>query len=257
MWVTKMKQISKIFATALVIYLSSARIAQARTVTTISPPTGSGLGDVSCLEVLHAVETPVPNNDDTTSPSPNFIADFPNPISCNPITFKLNSPVDSVVFVEPSSGTTEYYITQTIVNDTIDHWKGVNLKIGFGINNDFATPDVILFPTGVALPTFDNTPAPTSSKFSQINLDGSFTINWSEGSVAPGESVSLSYSLDVPDDLFGLNLYDSFTIRQTPIPAIPELTSVPEPSSLGGLIAFGCLGFWRLKRNFFHRFRGS
>jgi len=238
-----MKQISKIFLTTLVISLGSTQIAQARTITSISPPTGPGLGDTACTQVQAIIDTPQPNNDDSATASPNQIADFPNPLSCSPISFKEIAPVDSVLQVEASEGTTEYYVKQTIVNNTDSPLEGFNFRIGFGTGDDFATPDVALFPTGVAIPTFDDTPAPTSSKFSEGILDGSFTINWSGGSIAPGESVDLTYSLDLPDDLSGLNLYDQFTIRQTPI-LQTVISPIPEPTTVLGLLTFAGLAGW-------------
>lgn len=239
-----MKQTSKILLSALVISLGYTQIAQARTITSISPPTGPGLGDSACPEVQAIIDTPQPNNDDSATASPNKITDFPNPISCTPISFKEIAPVDSLLEVEASQGTTEYYVTQTIVNNTDSPLEGLNFRIGFGTGDNFVTPDLALFPTGVAIPTFDDTPAPTSSKFSEGILDGSFTINWSGGSLAPGESVDLTYSLDVPDDLSGLNLYDQFTIRQTPI-LETVISPIPEPTTVLGLLTFAGLAGWR------------
>ena len=236
-----MKVISKTLITTLVISLSYAEASQARVITSISPPTGAGQGDVFCTQVQTPVDTPFPNNDNTIAPSPNEILNFPG-LSCTPKTFQVIAPIDTQLFLEPSGGTTEYFLSETVVNDTDSTWGGFNFSIGLGINDTFATPAAILLPRGSALPDFDSEgsssdPQPTSSEFTQLLQDGSFNLEWSGGSVAPGESVDFTFSLDVPDDLDGNNFYDSFTIRQVPVVGTDTTpASVPEPSSTLGLL---------------------
>lgn len=231
-----MKGINRTLVTTLAISLCFGGAAQARIITSISPPTGPGLGDVLCTQVQTPVNTPFPNNDNSIAPSPNQIRNFPG-LSCTPKTFQAIAPIDTQLFVEPSGGTTEYLFTETAVNDTNSTWNGFSFSIGFGVNDNFGPPELILVPPGFAIPDFDfngssSDPQPTSSNFTQLIQDGSFRLDWSGGSVAPGESVDFTFSVDIPDDLAGNNFSDSFTIRQVPIPE-----PVPEPSSTLGLLA--------------------
>lgn len=231
-----MKGINRTLVTNLAISLCFGGAAQARIITSISPPTGPGLGDVLCTQVQTPVNTPFPNNDNSIAPSPNQIRNFPG-LSCTPKTFQAIAPIDTQLFVEPSGGTTEYLFTETAVNDTNFTWNGFSFSIGFGVNDYFGPPELILVPVGFAIPDFDfngssSDPQPTSSNFTQLIQDGSFRLDWSGGSVAPGESVDFTFSVDIPDDLAGNNFYDSFTIRQVPSPE-----PVPEPSSTLGLLA--------------------
>ncbi|MBE9049691.1 PEP-CTERM sorting domain-containing protein [Nostocales cyanobacterium LEGE 11386] len=238
----KIKAISKTFITTLAISVYCSGISQARTITDISPPTGPGQGDLFCLQIQTPVNTPFVNNDNSITPSPNQILNFPG-LSCSPKTFQNIAPIDTQLFVAPSGGTTEYFLTQTVVNQTNAIWNGFNFQIGFGANNNFAPPELILVPSGFAIPDFDfnglgSDPQPTSSKFAQLLQDGSYNLQWSGGSVAPGESVDFTFSLDVPDDLGTNNFYNSFTIRQTPI-----ARTVPEPTSISSFLTLlGLLG---------------
>lgn len=230
-----MKRINQTLVTTLAISLCLSETAQARIIDSISPPTGAGLGDVLCAQVQTPVDTPVPNNDNSLTASPNQIQNFPG-LSCTPKTFQAIAPIDTQLFVSPSGGTTEYFLSETVVNNTSSTWNGFSFSIGFGSGDSFGSPELILLPVGQAIPDFDfngssSDPQPTSSKFGQFIQDGSFRIDWSGGTVAPGESVDFTFALDVPDDQGG-NFSDSFTIRQSPV-AEP----VPEPSSMLGILA--------------------
>ncbi|KAF3890516.1 MULTISPECIES: hypothetical protein [Nostocales] len=245
-----MIRITTILGTTLAIFLCFSEVAQARTINNISPPTGPGLGDALCPQVQTSVVTPYPNNDNSIAPSPNQIANFPG-LSCTPISFKTTDSVDTPVFVQPSGGITEYFFTEKVVNNTSSIWDGFTFQIGFGVNNNFGSPELILVQPGLAIPNFDFSVSdadekPTSSKFTELNRDGSFRLQWSGGSVAPGESVDFTFSVDIPDDLNGKNLYQSFTIRQ-----IPVARSVPEPTStsalLGLLVVMGAAFAFRQK----------
>ncbi|MBE9213891.1 PEP-CTERM sorting domain-containing protein [Plectonema cf. radiosum LEGE 06105] len=236
-----MNKIITTLATTLTISLTFNTTVQARIINSISPPSGTGQGDVFCPQVQTSVDTPFPNN------SGNQINNFPG-LSCTPKTFREIAPIDTQLFVEPSGGITEYLLRETVVNSTESIWDGFNMAIGFQSDDalggdNFASPAVILVPAGFAIPTFNNV-QPTSSKFAQVNPDGSFNLNWSGGTVAPGESVDFTFSLDIPDDLEGNNFYDSFTIRQLPIASnLNENQTVPEPSLIFGLLSLLGFGF--------------
>lgn len=232
-----MKRIHVSITTALAISLCFCETSQARTISSISPPTGPGQPDTFCIQVQTDVNTPFPNNDNSTNSGQNIINNFPG-LSCTPITFQTIAPIDTQLFVEPSGGTTEYLFSQTVVNNTNSTWNGFNISLGFGASDNFAVPELILVPAGFAIPNFNtNAPnpntKPSSSKFTQLLADGSFNLQWLGGSVAPGESVDFRFSLDVPDDLNNQNFYNSFTIRQLPI-----AKTVPEPTSTSSLLGF-------------------
>ncbi|MEB3218314.1 MAG: PEP-CTERM sorting domain-containing protein [Nostocales cyanobacterium 94392] len=230
-----MKKIIKILTTTLTISLALNNPVQARIINSISPPSGIGQGEVLCPQVQTSVDTPFPNN------TGNQINNFPG-LSCTPKTFLEIAPIDTQLFVEPSGGTTEYLLSETVVNSTEFIWDGFNIAIGFpsddGLGGDnFVSPAVILVPAGFAIPIFNNASL-TSSKFSQVNPDGSFNLNWTGGTVAPGESVDFTFSLNIPDDLEANNFYDSFTIRQLPIASkLNQNKTVPEPSLIFGLVS--------------------
>ena len=234
-----MNKVIKIIAATLTISLSISTTAQARIINSISPPGGLGQGDVLCPQVQTPVNSPFPNNNQ------NQINNFPG-LSCTPKTFREIAPIDTKLFVEPSGGTTKYSLSETVINSTNSTWDGFNIQIGFQSNNpfgedNFASPAVILLPRGTAIPTFDFDAQTTSSKFSQVNPDGSYNLNWSEGTVAPGESVDFSFSIAVPDDLEENN-FDSFTIRQLPIALkVDKSQSISEPSLIFGIL--GLVGF--------------
>lgn len=240
-----MKKIIKTLAATLTISLAFSSTAQARIITSISPPGGAGQGDVFCTQVQTPVDTAFANSDG------NQINNFPG-LSCTPKTFQEIAPIDTKLFVEASGGTTEYLLNETVVNSTNSTWDGFNMAIGFQSDNpfgedNFASPAVISTPFGFQIPTFNNAQL-TSSKFSQVKADGSFNLNWFDGTVAPGESVDFTFSLDVPDDLDGNDFYNSFTIRQLPIAsAINQSKSVPEPSLIFGLLGLGGFGLVRSK----------
>lgn len=238
-----MKKIIKTLATTLSISLTFCSTAQAKIITSISPPGGAGQGDVLCPQVQTPVNTAFPNS------SQNLINNFPG-LSCTPKTFREIAPIDTKLFVEASGGVTEYLLTETVVNNTDKNWGGFNFQIGFQLENpfgedSFTSPAVILLPIGTAIPTFESNPQPTSSKFSQVKADGSIHLNWFNGTVAPGESVDFSFSIALADDLEE-NKFDSFTIRQIPIASATNTTkSVPEPSLIFGLL--GLTGFSLVK----------
>ena len=233
-----MNSITRTLATALVISLSSVNASVARTISSISPPIGEGLGEQFCPEIQTVINTPFPNNDNSILASPNQILNFPG-LSCTPKTFEVIAPIDTTLIVEPSGGTTEYYFTETVVNNTGETWVDFHFELGFGIGNDFRRFDAIPLPFNIAVPDFDTpdlNPAPTSSKFTNL-VHEDISLWWSEGSVAPGETADFTFSVDVPDDFQGLNIYNNFTLRQ-----VPTISSVPEPNSIFGLLILGLIG---------------
>ena len=233
-----MNSITRTLATTLVISLSSVSASQARTISSISPPIGAGLGEQFCPEIQTIINTPFPNNNNSFVASPNQILNFPG-LSCTPKTFEVIAPIDTTLIVEPSGGTTEYYFTETVVNNTGETWVDFHFELGFGIGDNFRRFDAAPLPLNLAFPEFDppeRDPLPTSSQFTSL-VQEDISLWWSGGSVEPGATVDFTFSLDVPDDFVGSNIYSNFTIRQA-----PTISSVSEPSSIFAFLILSLMG---------------
>jgi len=231
-----MKSISTTLATTLVIFLGTFEIAQARTITEISPPGGLGQGGTFCIQVQTPVNTGFPNNNNTISPSPNQILNFPG-LSCTPKTFQVLAPIDTPLFVQSSGGITEYFVTETVVNNTNLIWTGFDFELGTRVKGKFVSfEDLISIPELIP-PSFDTAgtpnrdPIPTSSNFTSL-VHQNYSLGWSGGSVAPGEAINFSFSLDVPDDIIPLDSYKNFLIRQ--VPRVTNLSFIPAGTQLDG-----------------------
>ena len=159
-----------------------------------------------------------PNNDNTASTSANSI-----PYS---ITLGIVGSVETQFALENSGGTTEYSITQTIVNNTAVPWIGFVFELGFGTGGNFqvsGSSDELDFDW----PTQD--PAFTSTVFATL-VPGAETLTWSGGPVPVSGTVVFTLAVDVPDNLQAVNPggTNHFVLRETPIAAA---TAVPEPAT--------------------------
>jgi hypothetical protein len=153
--------------------------------------------------------TPAPNNDNVTDPSPNTV----------PYSVFLNTlgTVETEFLLQSSGGTTEYRITQQLVNNTGLAWEGFVFELGFGTGGAFVRSpltDELDFDA----PTLD--PIPASPAFPSLDAIAD-SLTWSGATVGSIGSASFVFALDVPDGL------QTFTLRQIPVVA-PG--SVPEPA---------------------------
>jgi len=173
------------------------------------------------------VDTPLPNND-------NAILNNPNKVMLPNLSYMAIEPFDIVFNVQPSSGTTEYFFSETVTNTTGIAWVGYHLEMGFGVGDNFYRFDEKPLPWNISLPDFDTPehfdpperdPTPKSSVFSTLSNHEIFDIQWSGGIVPPAGTVDFTFSIDTPDDWLGLDLYSDFTLRQTPNP-------IPAPTAL-------------------------
>ena len=254
---------SKLQAVVLAaIVASSMAIAPGRGWTgTINPGAlvgGPGLGSGS----VSSVTTTAPNNDDTTNGTGNTATILKSFGSVNTMDFRLQ--------VTDSDGISEYRVTETVTNNSPVVWFDYHIELGFG---GFAgvTPtafvqsgisDLLDFDTSGQLGQPEKTPAPTSSAFSTV-AHSSSVLDFSGGSVAPGQTLILSFSLDVPDsgdcsvfaptcpvigepDPVGF----FFTLREFPTITGP-VGEVPGPATLfllgSGMVGLGAMA-WRRRQ---------
>ncbi len=181
--------------------------------------------------------TPAPNNDNSGLASPNLV----------PYSIVLNAGgvgnLDVEFDIDDSAGTTEYWFTQSLLNNTGLLWTGFHYELGYGTGANFVRS--MIGDLDFDAPNGD--PVPTSSSFSVLDLQA-YTLNWSGGSVPSGNSLSQTFSIDVPDSLSTLNPsgQDRFTLRQNPT---TSSAAIPEPATLGLLVlGLAGLGFSRRKR---------
>ena len=217
-------------AVAVVLLWGTLAPARAATITSVSafalPGFSTGtLGPVG--------NTPAPNNDNAATASPNTI----------PYTIFYNAQGVGLTDVEyvmaDSGGTTEYLITQTLINNTGQTWTDFHFELGFGVGAAFVRSvalDLLDFDTP------EGDPAPASSVFALLDHQAD-TLDWAGGMVPSIGVVAFSFSLDVPDNLqsFHPDGLSRFTLRQIQ-------TVVPEPSSLSllaGVSAICLLAGWR------------
>jgi len=220
---------------------------------------GPGLGSGS----LSAVTTSQPNNDDVQSADGNAVTIQKSFGSVNPMDIRLQ--------VTNSSGITEYRVTETVINNSPVIWFDYHVELGFG---GFAgTPSVFLqsgisdlldFDTSGQLGQPEKTPAPTSDAFSTI-AHSSSVLDFSGGSVAPGESITFAFSIDVPDSgdcsirtpacevIGGANPTGFFfTLREFPTITGPVDGELPVPPTLlmlgSTLFGVGAVA-WRRRRS--------
>jgi hypothetical protein len=175
---------------------------------------------------------PAPNNDNSGEASPNTFA--------YSIFFNSFGLAEVEYVVADSGGTTEYFISQNLVNNSRQPWSGFRFELGFGTGENFVRAG-----TEVALDFDipDADPAPFSSVFTVLDHQ-SRSISWSGGTVPSIGVVRFQLSIDVPDGLGSWNPGGAsrFTLRQEPISAASQ---IPEPSSViliaGGLLAVSAM----------------
>ncbi len=137
-------------------------------------------------------------------------------------------PFDLVFSVGDTAGVTEYLFTETITNDTGRTWTGMILTLGyydlsggFEESGSFDFLDFDAGPDGGAASAEAGgaqDPRPSSSAFTDLEHLAN-QILWAGGEVAPGETVTLTFSIDIPDDT------GYFVLRH-------GVTVVPEPASM-------------------------
>ena len=188
-----------------------------------------------------------PNNDNTAAPSPNTIATGGLGIFLNASGFGI---LDYEFNLADSGGTTEYFFTTNVVNNTGIAWTDFHFQLGFGTGSNFVP---VSAGSGLDFDTPEGDPAPTSSVFPILNYQPNLvewsgaTVNYLGGGGAGPFSVALSLSIDIPDGLaaFHPQAANRFTLR-----SFPTAQQVPEPTT-AALIGLGitCLTLRRSGRS--------
>lgn len=192
-----------------------------------------------------SVGAPVsPNNDNTAAPSPDLLAAtiFLNAGGFGNMDYEFN--------VADSGGTTEYFFTTTVVNNTGIAWTDFHFQLGFGTGANFLPLNVA---SALDFDAPGNDPAPTSSIFPVLNHQWN-VVEWSgatvnyAGSPAGGPVlVAFSLSIDVPDGIVGLNPQgvNRFTLRSFPTAPL----QAPEPTTAALLgVGLACAALRRRRR---------
>jgi len=166
---------------------------------------GPGLGSVT----FGSFATPLPANDDVAGASTNTII----------VTEKVFDTFDGI-WLEFDVGddgiaTTEYQVTETVVNNTGFVWIGYQVMVGFGSEAgwvhspigddlDFDSPD-------------DNSPR-DFTPFGTL-VYGENTIDAVDGVINPGESHTFTYAIDVPNGISHFSIRTSARELVVPVEA--------------------------------------
>ena len=198
---------------------------------------------VSPSDVVSVLDNGVTNNDNVSITFDNFLeTDVPFP------TF---DPVDLVLHIADTGGTTEYDHWYYTDNNTGQDWKGFILEIGF------TDADGVFHLADVPGLDFDTSPDPAQSRDSivaffhhppDLPVEDARLV-WSDVPGLYQNAPLAEFSLDLPDASAGVPLWaqtsDGYdlTLRGTPIPMpVP----VPEPGALA--IALGGMTLLTLRR---------
>lgn len=233
----QMKLSAAVLNFSLLFLLSSFQIAEAGVFDFAAPV--QVYGDYS--GETFSLAAPSPNNDNSIGASANE--------SSFGATFLSNNPIDYVIPVVNSGGTTEIFNRSDLasfVNNTGVPWIGFQISVGYdhigtcqggqcGTDN-FILSTLFDF---LDLDSPHRDPAPTTDAFTTL-AHGANQIDWTGGNAF---SARFGFSFDLPDVnqdipvdyLNGNQDGYFFTLRFNPIPGTaqtPGATTVPEPSTL-------------------------
>ncbi len=189
----------------------------------------AGNSNVNIVNV--AADSSFPDNDNVIGASPNFVD----------LDLEVFVPTQGDLRFVPdfTPGTTEYFATTTMLNSTGMALRSFSLQIGEGFfdgTTDTFVPQLIndVTVTNFDFPDFDS--PFDSNVFSSVDI-GAHVITFSGGTVNPGESVTVRFSVDVPTNQPVTTFRGSFQ-------------PVPEPSMLLPLataaLLFSCR--WRSRK---------
>jgi hypothetical protein len=192
--------------------------------------------DVGAGAASGSISTGAPGNDDHVGPG----VENPNQLYMEKWLYKMQ-PFDIVFGIEECCGDSEYFVTETVVNMSERPWFDYHFELGYLYGGEFVSSgdgDFLDFDQPhPPNPTF------TSSVFTSMALTGDpDMVDWWDGVVMPGQSVTFTFSIDIPDGDTLQHPLDmlEFTLRQTPTPE-------PGTVALTGLGLAG-IGLWLLRR---------
>ena len=165
----------------------------------------------------------------TTTNNDNFVgAGNPNILFVLQKDYSAVGPVDIVIGVVDTGGTTEYEVREGVQNSTGVTWSGYRVLLGFGVGGGFvqSTPG-----DGLNFDDDNDSPmnfAPGAMDFITVIKPNEDVIEASGGDLMTGQfsGTDIVFHLEVPDGI------TEFTLRQEPIP-------VPEPGSAALLLLLG------------------
>lgn len=174
-----------------------------------------------------------PNNDNTAVPSPNTISNPGLGVFLNAGGFGI---LDYEFNLADSGGTTEYFFTTNVVNNSGVAWDDFHFQLGFGTGAAFVPVGAGF---GLDFDAPDRDPGPTSSAFLALNHQPNLvewsgaTVNYLGGSGGAPFSVAFSLSIDIPDGLAAIHpqAVNRFTLR-----SFPTAQQVPEPATAALLV---------------------
>src|SRR4051812_13987784 len=190
-------------ATAVLTSGASAGVITGVTMFGPNAGTGPGLGTVA----VPVVNTFSPNNDNTNPNLPND-----NNIVVPIKRFDNIGPIDIEFLVQPSAGTTEYFVFESVDNNTGVPWNTYHMILGHGTGAGFMPS---LSGDGLDFDDPNYHPPPIASAMPVVNISEDHLVF--NGGIHGAGAESYRFRIDVPNFPLG----PGFTIRQFPV-AVPE-----------------------------------
>ena len=196
----------------------------------------AGAGEISTITPFPGIVSVAGQSVTTTTVNNDNVVGLGNPNKLFVLQkdYSAVGPVDIVIGVIDTGGTTEYEVREGVQNSTGVTWSGYRVLLGFGVGGGFvqSTPgDGLNFDDdNDSLMDF----APGAMDFITVIKPNEDVIEASDGDLLTGQfsGTDIIFHIEVPDGI------TEFTLRQEPIP-------VPEPTSAALL---GLLGAAMLRR---------